>query len=93
MDDVRLYENSGLAWVGYVYYPHTCYENSCRIHFYFHGCQGTANGMYDGWSDITESGFLQYAASNDMIMVFPQVFNTVSNFGCFNSRTDSNEND
>ena len=50
--------------------------------------------------EITESGFLQYAASNDIIMVFPQVWNTLTNFGCFDGHGavsdsyefDTNEN-
>ena len=34
-------------------------------------------------SNIQSSGFLDYAASNDIIMVFPQVWDTLTNQGCF----------
>ena len=38
LDESRIYRFSGLAPVGYVYFPYSCREVSCRIHFYFHGC-------------------------------------------------------
>ena len=58
------------------------------------------HGVANGWTELEESGWLQYAASNDLIIVFPQVWNTISNFGCFDTRgsvsssyiADSNEN-
>lgn len=49
---------------------------------------------------MTKSGFVEYAASNDIIMVFPQAWMTPSNDGCFDSwgatsnlyDADTNEN-
>lgn len=96
LDDYPLFELSGLAPVGYMYYPYSCYEKDCRIHFYFHGCALTNNGWYNQMAQIESSGFLDYAASNDMIMVFPQVWDTLTNQGCFDGTgwvTDAYEYD
>jgi len=59
---------------GYVYYPNTCVdsaEKKCKIHVYLHGCYESADG-YGESTSVRWNGFVEYAASNDIIMVFPQ---------------------
>ena len=58
LDDYRLFDSSGLAPAGYIYYPYACFEKSCRIHFYFHGCMQSLHGVANGWTELRESGWL-----------------------------------
>lgn len=54
--------------VGYVYYPYNCLEKNCNVHISLHGCFG---GI-EFWA--TEgTGMIDYAASNDLILLFPMV--------------------
>jgi poly(3-hydroxybutyrate) depolymerase len=44
----------------------------CRLHVFFHGCQmQSSNGV--GTDFITESGFVQIADANNIVVLFPQV--------------------
>jgi hypothetical protein len=38
---------SGLKKYGYIYYPETCYFESCHIHFHLHGCGGQGRWIVD----------------------------------------------
>jgi hypothetical protein len=71
--------------MGHLYFPHTCLEEtkSCNIHINLAGCKG--GNEY--WS-TSGSMFINYAASNDLIMLFPYVE------GCYDisGTTDSNYN-
>lgn len=62
-------KSSGLAKYGYVYYPDECITNQCKVHMHLHGCldinQGFTKNLY------TTYGFHQYAATNDLIVIFP----------------------
>ena len=54
--------------VGYVYYPFNCLEKKCNVHISLHGCFG---GI-EFWA--TEgTGMIEYAATNDLIVLFPMV--------------------
>jgi len=60
---------------GYIYYPNTCVdvatpEKKCKIHIWLHGCFESADRRED--ASARHNGFVEYAASNDIIMVFPQ---------------------
>ena len=51
-----------------VYIPNSCYEVTCRVHVSFHGCYGNAVDY------STMTGFKEFAANNNVIMVFPETF-------------------
>ena len=56
-----------------MYYPNTCLEKSCKVHMHLHPCgaihQGLSKWAYDGY--IQNTGLLEYAATNDLIVIFP----------------------
>ena len=60
---------------GYVFVPTACdSSNSCRVHFSLNHCGGPGYAQsYDG--------ILQYAATNDIIVVYPESY-------CWNSGED-----
>lgn len=76
---------SGFDEYGYVYYPTACTDGTkkCKLHVYMHGCGFSAK--VTGQDLVRFGGFLEYAASNDIIVVFPQaVYNYFTNmFMCF----------
>lgn len=68
--DDGLFGYAGLGEWGYMYYPDTCKSKSCKVHMHFHGCSITHQGFT---KDIfKDHGFLHYAATNDIIVLFPQ---------------------
>lgn len=63
----------GFTDFGYVYYPNTCVatpEKKCKVHVFIHGCEESAD--INGDVSVRWNGFVEYAASNDIILVFPQ---------------------
>ena len=66
-----------MDWDGYIFYPNTCVENNgaakCKIHFALHGCGEQMNSKYN-WEYIERTGYNEYAVSNNLIIVYPQVF-------------------
>jgi len=77
MLETNILQLDGLDWDGYIYYPYTCIENNgaakCKIHFALHGCGEQLNSIY-GWEWINRSGYNEYAATNNIIIVYPNVF-------------------
>lgn len=68
--EAGMFEFSGLAKYGYVYYPESCIDEMCKIHMHLHACtdinQGaTMNGVNLDW------GILHYAATNNLIVILP----------------------
>jgi poly(3-hydroxybutyrate) depolymerase len=62
----------GLATTGLVYVPPDCRRApGCRIHVVFHGCGQARNGPGPGVP--SEIGYIPWAASNRLILLFPQV--------------------
>ena len=59
------YEESELQDSGYVFVPTNCESTSCRTHFAFNG------GGHPGEAQDYD-GILQYAATNDIIVVYPE---------------------
>ena len=47
-----------------------------------HGCGGQVDGL-SGWDFIVRYGYTQYAASNDLIIIFPQIRANMENTGCW----------
>jgi hypothetical protein len=61
-----------LAAKGVVYVPPACRdEGGCRIHVVFHGCQQSRADVGD--AVFRESGFADWAATNKIVVLFPQV--------------------
>lgn len=59
-----------MAERGYVYIPKTCEKENCRLMLALHGCKQNAELVGDAF--IRQSGFLQWAANNRTIVLFPQ---------------------
>lgn len=63
--------DASLAEFGYAYIPKSCNETSCRVHVFFHGCEQSAATV--GTTLATNSGFNEWAESNNLIVLYPQV--------------------
>ncbi|MEO1719454.1 MAG: poly(3-hydroxybutyrate) depolymerase, partial [Pseudomonadota bacterium] len=76
-------QNTGLANEGRAYVPDACATTpGCRIHVAFHGCQQNRSAVGDIF--IARSGLAEWAASNRMIVLFPQTKATPGNpQGCW----------
>jgi hypothetical protein len=69
--------------IGYVYVPKSCRSNDqCYLHVVFHGClQGQE---LIGTDFIKHAGYNEYAESNSIVVVYPQVVRTELNpKGCW----------
>lgn len=60
---------TGLDNSMFVYTPTNCEKGGCRALFMFHGCNRSYRKATRLWAERT--GFLEYAASNDIVVVFP----------------------
>lgn len=71
--DTFVWELSGLAEYGYIYYPNQCYDGtkSCKVHMHLHGCGATVDGLFFGYQSLSDGGWLEYAAANDIIFIMP----------------------
>ena len=63
-----------LADYGYVFIPNACLEKydeppECHLHIHFHGMGQSA--QYCDSLYVEQSGFLQWAANNNMVVLFP----------------------
>ncbi len=66
--------SAALAERGWLYVPAGCAAGStakCRLHVVFHGCK--QGGSYVGDQFIRRSGYLEAAAANETVVLFPQV--------------------
>lgn len=68
--DPEAQETGFSAYGGYYYVPHACQDKSCKVNVFLHGCLMSAEN--DGDYFVRNWGFLEHAAANDIIMVFPQ---------------------
>jgi poly(3-hydroxybutyrate) depolymerase len=60
-----------LADTGYVYVPKACADGQpCRLHVALHGCQQNAASI--GRVYVTDTGYLPWADSNNIVLLFPQ---------------------
>ncbi|CAL8109987.1 unnamed protein product [Orchesella dallaii] len=60
--------------IGYIYVPNQCYQRKCFLHMYFHGC--LTGREFNGTSHFANSGYLELAEANDLIVVAPQAVGT-----------------
>lgn len=77
--DQRRYASSDatLADEGVVYVPPACRDGGCRVHVLFHGCKQTRALVGDAVTK--KSGFADWAATNRLIVLFPQVEASAAN--------------
>lgn len=62
----------GMHETGHVFIPDDCTAGeTCRLHVAFHGCQ--QNQFFIGNRFFTETGYNQWAASNRIVVLYPQV--------------------
>lgn len=66
-------EAAGLAATAYLFVPDACSaeDRSCALHLVLHGCAQSASQV--GTAFIEQSGYLDWAAANDIVLAFPQV--------------------
>lgn len=57
--------------IGYAYIPLDCRDNACAVHVVFHGCQQGARNI--GARFYAGTGYNQYADTNRLIVLYPQV--------------------
>lgn len=76
-------QNHGLSDNGLVYMPKTCLNSSaCRVHIAFHGCG--QNQTFVGDAFAHDTGFAEWADTNNIIVLFPQTATTPTNpQGCW----------
>lgn len=81
-----IFDHDGFEPFGFVYYPFQCIDGTrkCKLHIHSHGCNQQTRGVITwGWAPIYDYGLTAYAASNDLIMLFPQYSYSYGNpFGC-----------
>lgn len=64
------YPGANLDDFGYIYIPHACKEGAyCKSLFFFHGCLSGAAWWKE--TELRRSGIIEYAATNNIIAVFP----------------------
>ena len=62
----------GMADTGYVYVPQSCAnQQPCRVHIAFHGCEQSASKV--GSDFYRHAGYNEWADTNHMIVLYPQV--------------------
>ena len=62
---------------GYLYVPAACASGeACRLHIAFHGCQQSAGALGDAFA--RRAGFNEWAASNRIVVLYPQAAATVA---------------
>lgn len=72
---------SGMADVGYLLVPPGCAEGGCRVHVVFHGCRQTTEQI--GTRFVVNAGYLEWAWTNRLVLLFPQVRPTNGFIGGF----------
>ena len=76
----------GMDFDGYIYYPYQCIDNNaalkCKLHFSLHGCSEQINGV-TGWDHMRRNGLNEYAVTNNLIIVYPQVGYELFKTPCF----------
>jgi hypothetical protein len=74
---------TGLMEYGYVFYPNSCLDQSCHIHFLLHGCGGQGDYI------IKDTQYAEYAVSNNFIIVSPQI---TKEFDCHDTYAYTGDN-
>jgi len=70
-------EAISLSRVGYLYVPHTCVAEPCRLHVAVQGCKQDLESVHDDF--IRDAGYNQWAASNSIVVLYPQATGSATN--------------
>lgn len=64
-------KTAGMNPNGYIYQPHNCKKDGkkCKLHVAIHGCHQSIE--YLNTEYIEDTGYLPWAATNDVIVLFP----------------------
>ena len=74
----------GMDHTGFVYLPTGAFEGrSCKVHVALHGCEQYAAKL--GETFVREAGYNAWAEANDIIVLYPQTFPTVT-WGVYNPK-------
>ncbi|MEM9300702.1 MAG: polyhydroxybutyrate depolymerase [Pseudomonadota bacterium] len=76
--------SSSLLDTAYVFVPEACRRDgaSCRTHVVFHGCAMSSGAVGTGF--IEQAGYVEWAAANGLVVLFPQVLASgVNPYGCW----------
>lgn len=76
--------DAGLSGTAYLFIPPACADGqkSCALHLVLHGCAQSA--VQVGTAFIEQSGYLPWAAANDIVLAFPQVVpGTTNPYACW----------
>ena len=78
----KITKNETIDDYGFSYTPKQCYTSKCKLHIVLHGCnQGKE---FVGNKFVIQSGYLNYAELNNIILIFPQNKATKENpYGCW----------
>ena len=70
-------DDADLLETAYLYIPKACVgsDNACALHLVLHGCAQSADTI--GTAFIEQSGYLEWADANDIVLAFPQVEKSV----------------
>ena len=70
---------AGLSETAYLFVPPACSggEKACAAHLVLHGCAQSTTQL--GTAFIEQSGYLRWAAANDIVLAFPQVVSGPTN--------------
>jgi hypothetical protein len=76
---------AGMSSRGFVYLPGFCVNNTgCKVVTVFHGCHQNYDHVGDVF--VKETGFNEWAESNDFIIIYPQTIATQENpAGCWDT--------
>ena len=79
-------ETTGMADTGYLYVPQSCTAagTHCKVHVAIHGCMQAAESVGDKF--YTETGYNNWADSNNILVLYPQVNKSTTPFnpqGCW----------
>jgi len=77
-------EAAGLLPIAFLFVPPACDSEgaACALHLVMHGC--AQSSAQTGTAFIEQSGYLAWAAANDIVMAFPQVAPAAANpLGCW----------
>jgi poly(3-hydroxybutyrate) depolymerase len=70
-------QTASMAKTAYLYIPPGCRAGGCRVHIAFHGCQQQAEQL--GETYVRQAGYNRWAASNRLIVLYPQTVATPQN--------------
>ena len=76
--------DAGMASHAVLYVPRACKSSSarCRVHIAFHGCGQNRKAVGDAF--VRKTGFVRWAESNNIVVLFPQVAkSSVNRQGCW----------